>query len=239
MVQCPTCAFENDEFATICSKCRAFLQNRVPNLNFFDTSWGILESPFKTFRLIGIAEHKNYSGFLFCCFGIAVSFTAAWYLKIGVFFETLLDLIPFLFGVGVILGGVFALILPVIHYKSAKITGTDTRLRQSYGVLAYSFVPILLSLILVLPIELLTFGMYMFTSNPHPAVIKPVSYYVLIGCDILLATWTTALVFMGTRTVQRVSVIRSAFVLLLLLIVVVAVLAAAAPGLKALLTEWY
>jgi hypothetical protein len=239
MVQCPACAFENDEFATICSKCRAFIQNRVPNLNFFDTSWGILESPFKTFRLIGIAEHKNYSGFLICCFGIAVSFTAAWYLKIGVFFETLLDLIPFMFGVGVILGGIFAAVLPVIHHKATKIAGAEARVRQSYGVLAYSFVPILLSLILILPIELLTFGMYMFTSNPHPAVIKPVSYYVLLGCDTLLATWTVVLVFVGTRTVQRASVTRSALAIVLLMIVIFAVLVAAAPGLKTLLAQWY
>jgi hypothetical protein len=239
MLQCPACAFENDEFATICSKCRAFIQNRVPNLNFFDTSWGILESPFKTFRLIGIAEHKNYSGFLICCFGIAVSFTAAWFLKIGVFFETLLDLIPFMFGVGVILGGVFAVILPVIHYKTTKVRGAEARIGQSYGVLAYSFIPILLSLILILPIELLTFGMYMFTSNPHPAVIKPVSYYVLLGCDTLLATWTVALVFVGTRTVQRVSVMRSAVAIIVLMVVVVGVVGAATPGLKALLAEWY
>jgi len=239
MVQCPTCSFENDEFATICSKCRAFLQNRVPNLNFFDTSWGILESPLKTFKTIGIAEHKNYAIFLFCCFGIAVSFTAAWYLRLGVFFETLLDLIPFTFGIGIILGGTFAVVLPVVHQKAAKSMGSTARLGQSYGVLAYSFVPILLSLILVLPIELLTFGMYLFTSNPHPAVIKPVSYYVLLGLDLLLGAWALVLAVMGTHIVQRVSVIRSILVIAVLLIVVVAALAAGAPGLIALLPELY
>lgn len=239
MVQCPTCAFENDEFATICSKCRAFLQNKVPNLNFFDTSWGILESPFKTFKIIGIADHKNYSAFLFCGFGIAVSFAAAWFLKIGVFFDTLMDLIPFTFGAGVILGGIFALLLSVVHHGMTKVMGAETRIRQSYGVLAYSFVPILLSLILVLPIELLTFGMYMFTSNPHPAVIKPVSYYVLLGCDILLAAWTVVLVFKGTRVVHRISAMRSVLVIAVLLMFVVGAIASAAPGLTTLLNEWY
>ncbi|MEX2117112.1 MAG: Yip1 family protein [Bacteroidota bacterium] len=239
MIRCPACSFENDEFATICSKCRAFLQNRIPNLNFFDTSWGILESPFKTFKTIGIAEHKNYALFLFCCFGIAISFTAAWFLKLGVFFETLLDLIPFTFGLGVILGGVFAIVLPVVHQKVTKVMGATSHVRQSYGVLAYSFVPILLSLILVLPIELLTFGMYMFTSNPHPAVIKPVSYYVLLGFDILLGTWAVVLAVTGTRVVQRVSVIRSVFAITVLLGILVAALAAGAPGLIALLPKWY
>lgn len=239
MVQCPTCSFENGEFATICSNCRAFLQNRVPNLNFFDTSWGILESPFKTFRIIGIAEHKNYAFFLFCCMGIALSFTAAWYLKLGSFFETLLDLIPFLVGLGVVLGGVFALVLPFLHQRITKAMGARAIVRQSYGVLAYSFVPILLSLLLVLPIELLTFGMYMFTSNPHPAVIKPVSYYVLVGFDVLLGGWTLVLAVLGTRVVQRVSMMRSALAALLLMIIVVAILAAGTPSLLALIPEWY
>lgn len=239
MVQCPACSFENDEFATICSHCRAFLQNRVPNLNFFDTSWGILESPLKTFRTIGIAEHKNYAFFLFCCLGIALSFTVAWYLKLGVFFETLLDLIPFFAGLGIVLGGLFALLLPFLHQRITRALGGKAVVRQSYGVLAYSFVPILLSLLLVLPIELLTFGMYMFTSNPHPAVIKPVSYYVLVGFDVLLGGWTLVLAVLGTKIVQRVSVMRSALAAVSLLIIIVVILAAGAPGLLALIPDWY
>ncbi len=237
MVQCPTGSFENDEFSTICAKCRAFLQNRVPNLNFFDTSWGILESPLKTFKIIGIAEHKNYGIFLFCCFGIALSFTAAWYLKIGAFFESLLDLIPFTFGVGMILGAVLAVVLPFVHQMVTKTMGATARVRQSYGILAYSLVPILLSLILVLPVELLTFGMYMFTSNPHPAVIKPVSYHVLLGFDILLGIWAAVLAVMGTRVVHRVSVTRSIIAVTVLLVFVVAALGVASPGLVALLSK--
>ncbi|MEX1138847.1 MAG: Yip1 family protein [Bacteroidota bacterium] len=239
MVQCPACSFKNDEFATICSNCRAFLQNKIPNLNFFDTSWGILESPFKTFKIIGIAEHKNYGFFLFCCFGIAVSFTAAWYLKLGAFFESLMDLIPFMFGVGVILGCVFALVVPFLHQRITKAMGATAPVRQSYGVLAYSLVPILASLVLVLPIELLTFGMYMFTSNPHPAVIKPVSYYMLVGFDVLFGVWALVLAALGTRVVQGISVMRSAFAVASLLIVVVAILAAGAPGLIALIPKWH
>jgi hypothetical protein len=100
-------------------------------------------------------------------------------------------------------------------------------------------VPVLLSLILVLPIELLTFGMYMFTSNPHPAVIKPVSYYVLVGFDVLLGAWALILAVLGTRVVLRVSVMRSSLAAVILLIVVVAILAAGTPGLLALIPEWF
>jgi hypothetical protein len=150
-----------------------------------------------------------------------------------------LDLIPFLVGLGLVLGGMFALVLPFLHQKITKVLGARAIVRQSYGVLAYSFVPILLSLILVLPIELLTFGMYMFTSNPHPAVIKPVSYYVLVGFDALLGGWAFILAVLGTRVVQRVSVMRSSLAVVILLLVMIAILAAGAPGLLALIPEWY
>lgn len=226
MVPCPACAALNDEFATVCVNCRAFLQNRVPNLNFFDTTWGILESPRRTFRTIAIAEHKNYALFLFAAFGVALAFTAAWYLRLGRFFETLLDLIPMTIAAGTIAGLVLALVLPLVHRVVTKYLGGTAHVRQSLGVLAYACVPVVLSLIIVLPIELLTFGMYLFTSNPHPAVIKPVSYYALVAFDTILGFWTLLLAVVGTRVVHRISGVRSIVAVIVVLIAVIGVFAA-------------
>ena len=101
MLRCPTCAFENDDFATTCVQCKSFLQNRVPNLNLFETAWGILESPRPTFRKVTLAEHKNYSLFLYSGFGVAVAFAMFWYARLGMQFSSLLDLIPAAIGIGV------------------------------------------------------------------------------------------------------------------------------------------
>ena len=49
----------------------------------------------------------------------------------------------------------------------------------------------------------MTFGMYLFTSNPDPYVIKPVSYIMLIGFDILMGGWTVVLSVIGTSVVHR------------------------------------
>jgi len=209
MMKCPVCSKENDDFATTCIRCSSFLQNRIPNLDFFETAWKILESPQKTFRRIVVAEHKNYSFFLFALFGISLSFSAFWYFRLGNRFDTLLDLIPWAVLVGVCFGVATALVLTALYHGVAKLLGGNSSLRNSFAILAYSLVPIVGSLVLVLPIELLTFGMYLFTSNPHPYTIKPLSYVLLMGFDGAVAAWSILLVTIGTIVGHQLSLVRS------------------------------
>ncbi|MBI2619998.1 MAG: YIP1 family protein [Ignavibacteriales bacterium] len=235
MLVCPTCAFENDDFSTVCANCKSFLQNRVPNLNLFETAWGVIEAPRTTFRTIVLAEHKNYSFFLFVCFGIALSFTAFWYFKLGELFDTLLDLIPWAFGTGVAVGLVSAVLFSALYHGTARLLGSSMRFRNSFALLAYSLVPIALSLVLVLPIELLTFGMYLFTANPHPWVIKPVSYAMLLGFDTVIAFWSIALAVLGTSVVHRFSFSKSIVTVMILLSSLAALFLGGSPHLVQLL----
>ena len=217
MLKCTVCLAENDEFATTCIQCKAFLQDRVPNLNLFETSWQVIEAPSKAFRKIALAEHKNYVLFLFSLLGVSLAFTAFWYLRLGTRFESLLDLIPAAVGIGVVLGLVSAFVVTVVYHVLAKTMGGMMGFRGSLGVLAYSMTPVAFSLVLILPIELLTFGMYLFTGNPNPYVMKPVSYVLLLGFDALLAVWTLALVVAGTNVGHRLSILRSLIVVVVTL----------------------
>jgi hypothetical protein len=214
MVKCTVCLAENDDFAVTCTSCKAFLQNRVPNLDLFDIGWKVLESPRKAFRTITIAEHKNYALFLFSLFGISLSFTGFWLFRLGTRFISFIDLIPAAVGSGLILGLVSSVVLSGIYYAFARILGGTAGFRTSLGVLGYSLTPIVLALFLVLPIELLTFGMYLFTSNPHPYTIKPVSYVVLIGFDALVSVWSIWLAVVGTRVSHRVNLFKSVIAVL-------------------------
>lgn len=217
MIKCTVCLAENDDFSITCTKCKAFLQDRVPNLNLFETGWQVIESPTKAFRKIALAEHKNYVLFLFSILGVSVAFTAFWYLRLGTRFESLLDLIPAAVGIGVVFGLVAAVAVTGLYHLVAKLLGGMTGFKGSLGVLAYSMTPVVFSLVLILPIELLTFGMYLFTGNPNPYVIKPASYVLLIGFDSLIALWTLALAVVGTRVGHRLSTIRSMIVVIVTL----------------------
>jgi hypothetical protein len=217
MIKCTVCLAENDDFAMTCIKCKAFLQDRVPNLNLFETSWQVIESPSKAFRKIALAEHKNYVLFLFSILGVSLTFTAFWYLRLGNRFHSLLDLIPAAVGIGIVLGLVAAVVATGVYHLLAKLMGGMTGFRGSLGVLGYSMTPVAFSLVLILPIELLTFGMYLFTGNPHPYVMKPLSYVLLIGFDALIALWTLSLAVVGTNVGHRLNMLKSMVVVFLTL----------------------
>jgi len=209
MIKCTVCLAENDEFAITCTQCKAFLQDRVPHLNLFETSWQVIESPAKAFRKITLAEHKNYVLFLFSLLGVSLAFSAFWYFRLGTRFQSLLDLIPAAVGIGIVGGLAASAIATGVYHLIAKLLGGMAGFRISFGLLGYSTTPVAFSLFIILPIELLTFGMYLFTGNPDPYVMKPVSYVVLIGFDALTALWTLWLAVAATRVGHQLGLVRS------------------------------
>jgi len=237
MIRCTVCLAENDEYATTCIQCKAFLQDRVPNLNLFETGWQVIESPRRAFRKITLAEHKNYVLFLFSLLGVSLAFTACWYFQLGTRFASLLDLIPWAVGFGVVLGLASAVVITGMYHAIARLLGGSAGFRGSLGLLAYSFTPVAFSLFLVLPIELLTFGMYLFTLNPHPYTIKPLSYVLLIGFDALIAIWTVILAIVATKVGHQLSMTKSLITVGVTLGVVVGVFGFTAVALK-LVGHW-
>jgi hypothetical protein len=216
IILCTVCQTENDKFAVICKKCGSFLQNRIPNLDLFDTLWRIIENPRKAFSAIMLAEHKNYSFFLYVLFGISISFFGFWYFKIGDRFDNVLFLISWALLIGLPLGCVLCLIISTIHWLLSKLMGGRATFRTSVGITSYSFMPFILIMMLLLPIELMTFGMYFFSFNPHPITIKPVSYIVLIGLNAFLVLWAYILLIIGTYVGDQISFLKSIIIVTLL-----------------------
>jgi len=209
MITCGVCKAENDEFAIVCVKCRSYIQNRIPNLDFFDTVWKVIESPRRAFHDITLAEHKNYSLLLFALFGIGLSLTGFWYFRLGSRFESLLDMLAEATVIGVGLGLFSAGLFTLIFELMVKILRGKGAVRNSLGILAYSTTPISLTLALILPIELLTFGMYLFTSNPSPYSMKPGMYIALVAFDSVMALWAFLLSVVGTSVAKQLSLARS------------------------------
>jgi hypothetical protein len=111
--------------------------------------------------------------------------------------------------IGVPLGIIVCPIATVLHWVYCKILGGKASFRTSLGITSYALTPIVISLFLVLPVELSTFGMYLFTFNPHPMTIKPLSYILLIGFDAAMAVWTFILLMIGTRIGHQISIVKS------------------------------
>lgn len=211
MIKCRVCNTENDEFAVICLNCKSFIQNRVTNLDFFATVWKVIESPRKAFHEITLAEHKNYSLLLFSMFGVGLSFTAFWYFRLGTRFESLLDLLAKATIIGIGLGLASAILFTFVFELLVRMTRGKGTVRSSLAILAYSTTPVSLTLFLILPVELLTFGMYLFTSNPDPYSIKPALYVALLSFDTAMALWAFVLLVIGTSVSKQLSVLKSVF----------------------------
>ena len=209
MISCKVCNAENDEFATVCRNCKSFIQNRITNLDFFDTVWKVIESPRKAFHDITLAQHKNYSLLLFSFFGVALSLTGFWYFRLGPRFDSLLNLLGEATLIGVGLGIVASALFTFVFHWTARAFGGKGTLQDSLGTLAYSTTPVSISLFLILPVELLTFGMYLFTSNPDPYSIKPTSFVALVAFDALMGLWSFILFVVGGTVSKQISPLKS------------------------------
>ena len=200
---CPICNAENSHLAVICTSCGSFIQSKVDNLDLFATVWQLLESPKSAFRRIAIAEHKNYTVFLSAMMGIGLAFLLMWLLKIGNGDIPLLNILIVGFVFGPFIGISSLLILTFVQKIVAGFLQLKAKFRNTRAIVAYAAVPIVFSVIIILPIEILTFGKYFFSSNPSPYVIKPFSYTVLLTLDGFCIVWSLALYFLGTKVLYN------------------------------------
>ena len=197
MLNCSLCNTPNYHLAIVCSNCGSFLQRRVENLDLFTTMWSLIERPVGGFRTIALARHKNYALTLSAVGGIGLAFLFFWALKAGEFAENMLNLIVAGTLTGPLVGVVIVGLLSLFVRGIANMSRAKVRLRDVFSVVAYALLPVVFTLFLVLPIELLTFGQFFFTRNPSPFLLKPFSYIVLIGLDGASVLWSLVLLCIG------------------------------------------
>lgn len=212
MLVCPVCSTQNDEFSITCVSCHSYIQDRVPTLDFFATVWSIIETPSIAFKKIIIAEHKNYVLFLGTFLGIASIFTLFWLTKSGNNFDNLFPLLLFGIFFGIITAIPLFFSLAAGLHLLAKLFGGKGKFKETYGIVGWSLVPIAISVILILPLELATLGLYFFSSNPTAFELKPTVTSVLIGLDAALVLWTIILLTVGLSKVHRMKAAIALFV---------------------------
>jgi len=212
MIVCPVCSHQNDDFVVTCSQCGSYVQDRVPTLDFFATLWLIIESPKKAFKKIILAEHKNYVIFLGLFFGVAMVFALMWGNKSGNYFD---NLFPVLF-VGTFLGIVASVplfyLLAYMLFFLAKVFKGKGKFKETYAVAGWSLAPILFSVVIVLPLEFATLGLYLVSSNPTAYEVKPLVTSVLFGLDGLLIVWSLILGIVGISMAHKINYVVSSVV---------------------------
>ena len=205
MLICPVCGHQNDDLAVVCVSCKGYLQAKVDTLDLFRTVWGLLEAPARTMHRIIIARHKNYTLLLSFLFGIALAFGSMWYLSFG---RVLGGLGPTLLAgilAGPVIGVLAVFIIGFVVRLASRLFGGHATMRETLPMVAYAMVPIVISLVVIFPIEIALFGQYLFDNNPPPLVINPPAFVGLVALDALAALWAWALLITGTRIAQRLT----------------------------------
>ncbi len=215
VIVCPICGIQNDDNATICSQCKAFLQAKVDTLDFFSTMWGMIESPVATLKKVALSRSKNYVSVLCAASGLMLVFGYVWFHNIGNSLEGLLSILGLGMLLGPFVGFVFMTSLAMLVTGFSKAFGGKRAYRNTFAVLSYSATPLVFAFVILFPVEIAVFGQYFFGSNPHPMVIRPDLYIILVGLNALASAWTITLAIAGTRVSSSLSFSRAAVVLML------------------------
>ncbi len=214
MITCPVCHTSNHHLAAVCTSCGGFLQTRQENLDLFATVWKLVESPIKAYRAITIARHKNNLVLLSCLAGCALTFFLFWMYNLGDHSESLLNLLLAGLSVGPFFGMVVVGLAGFFVYFLSKLASPNVSYRNSLAVVAYSCVPIIISFVLIFPLELMTFGLYLFTKNPSPYQLRPTSYLISSGLDGMFGVWSIVLACIGVRVMLDVPWLKAILIVL-------------------------
>ena len=205
MITCTVCGTQNDALAIVCTSCKSYLQTKVDTLNLFETLWGLMEAPGATFKRIALARHKNYTTLLSCLLGCSFVYGAIWFRAAGGAFANLAMLVLAGIVIGPLLGIVVVALLTLLIRLIGRVAGGKGSFKNVYAVIAYAGSPVVYSLVLVFPIEIALFGIYLFGNNPPASVINPVAYYALTGLDAIAVLWAVLLFVPGINTALGLS----------------------------------
>lgn len=199
MINCPVCHTDNDNLNVICKSCGGYLQTKINNINLFETLWGLIENPSKTFKNIAIANTKNYIIFLSSFIGISITFLLFGFDKSADTIDSIQPLFIYGFLGGIPLGIFLILILSTVTFLVTRLFKQRTSLKRLTAVIVYSAIPFVYDLIFLLPLKLLTFGVNYFKSNPSLTLINPTVHYIILSIEGLLFVWFLYLFVSGMK----------------------------------------
>jgi len=197
LIQCTVCGHRNTELDTICKSCGAFLQNRPTALNLFETVWKLINSPKQALREVALAEHKNYAWLLSVFEGIGLTYLSLAVRTADEMEATLGDSLLTGAIAGAIAGPIGVSLLSMILFALGLIFGQRLMFKNIRSVLTYALVPVVINLFTVFPLQIMTFGAFLFTHNPSPFTINPTVFIATGLIDLTFGIWQLFILILG------------------------------------------
>jgi Yip1 domain. len=198
-IKCPGCNTVNPSHQLNCTNCNSYLRGRVVNIDLWKTFAVLTYSPREAFTLIRDSEHKNFLLMLFI-FIVLKMFPNSIFLSLAYYIEP--DIFKhFLLAFGVVAGAFLALNFLFAYMLKfiAKMNGIKIRFWDNISLFLYSFFPYLIGLIILLPLEYIVFGEYLFSRNPSWFVLNSSFAYLFIFLEASLLLWNGFLLFCAVK----------------------------------------
>ena len=193
-VTCPNCKSENQFYNSVCSRCKFYLRDKIYNIDLWTVISSLIDSPAKAFRTIIFSEHKNFIFFILFFVSIKYLINARFIsmVSVGEFQSTIGLQYSYLIILGIII--IYFFLFSFVYKLSGKLNEINIRFKDTFALLIYSQIPLLLGLIVLFPLELVILGDYLFSMNPTPFIIKGSIIYFFLAIEIGLVLWSTFLV---------------------------------------------
>ncbi|KAB2846111.1 MAG: DUF1282 domain-containing protein, partial [Melioribacteraceae bacterium] len=197
---CKNCETKNPFYQLNCKNCKAYLRDRIINIDFWSTLWKIIESPVAAFTNIVHSEHKNFVIVLTFLLSIkffinSLIFTNALNSNINTLNYLLINF-GLSLGYTIVIVHLFALAVTLLN----NFLGNQNRYSDNITIYVYSTLPIIIGGIFLFVIEYALFGHYFLTFDPSPFLLKKTAAYTITGIEGILILWSMFLAAAATYT---------------------------------------
>ena len=186
-----------------CTNCGTILRKRVSNIDLWETTWQLVETPVNAFEKIIFAEHKNFISFLLILGGFK------YFLLSNFIFNIVLTNFTYEYNLfsqsilGVIVVTLLIIILSFLLKRSNLIFGIQSKFLDNSAVFIYALIPLIISFVILFPIEYGIFGGHWVYFNPSPFLINFVSALILAILELFFLLWHLFLLVVGVYVQTR------------------------------------
>lgn len=217
MISCRICGKENFFENLKCSSCNALIRERVPSINLGETTLYLLIEPKFAIQRVFLSEKKNYLSLLLFLFSLKLTFITFYLIKITDLELVTLNLPQFII--------LFIIVhLTIIHLISffAKIFIQATekikiKYKNYLALYVYSFLYFSISLLILIPIEIMQFGLYLFSSNPSIFEINKTKSFLLLFLELIMILYSFYL-FVRSNNLIINNGLKSLFITIVILV---------------------
>lgn len=196
---CHNCNSENPYYALNCTECNFLLRDKIVNIELWNTITLLIESPLIAFHKITFSENKNFIYGILFFLGIKIWILSAWF---GLIFSSEVNPIYYFYKLIFFsfITAVFSILIPVSKLAVLlKLKKNNFRFKDIYSTTIYSFIPIVFSVLILFPLEVIVFGEYLFSLNPSPFEIKNLFAYIFIALETFILIWTYYLLYISLK----------------------------------------